>query len=146
MTAFPQAVIEAAWFEARQRERAYPKLVLSSKLSAEEATLDFHAWVAIAQWVEHGRSSAIGNWGGVADPPSRAIDWDLLEASAAKALKAVDDLIAEKGEDAARMQRRASLVVIHQAVAFQREWLSETNRQLREQAEARIAARAKAAA
>jgi hypothetical protein len=89
MTAFPQAVIEAAWFEARQRERAYPKLVL---------------------------------------------------------LKAVDDLIAEKGEDAARMQRRASLVVIHQAVAFQREWLSETNRQLREQAEARIAARAKAAA
>jgi hypothetical protein len=86
------------------------------------------------------------SWGGVAEPPVTAIDWDLLEASAAKALKAVDDLIAEKGEDAARMQRRASLVVIHQAVAFQREWLSETNRQLREEAQARLAARAKAAA
>jgi hypothetical protein len=156
----PRALAAAARFEADRRAKRYPDLILNGLKDADEATTDWQAWLAIADWLETGRSQLLGMPAGVATPPNRAIDWDLLAERATIGARQVVDMLANDRAFAAApeaqrqpdvkpktpaqldaLDRRAALLTaIATRVDRQREILRLLNAELRAQAEQRKAA------
>jgi hypothetical protein len=129
---FGEGLAKVARFEAERRRKSFPKLIYAGKLDAEQGTANYQAWIAIGDWLETGRSSIINARGGI--DGETIISWSLLEDAARKELEAVDAKLGQQ-EDEELRARRDCLFCIHLVVARRREWLDETNRLLREQAD-----------
>lgn len=97
-------LVAAARFEVDQRERHYPGMVASKKLTADEATVDFQAWHCILGFLESGQFYSI-DAGGV--DGRTIVDWALAEAAANRAVTVTRDALAKAvgEEDEAKAQR-----------------------------------------
>jgi hypothetical protein len=151
---FPASLVDAAALERDRRGESYPQAIYDGRISSDDATADYRAWCAIHDWLATGR---LPGW----FHPDEC-SWASMETAAAKALATIDAKIASEQAFAARPRgkaddkrqpltkpqfaelesRRVCLFAIHHGVARAREWLEETNRQLRDQAEAHCAAEA----
>jgi hypothetical protein len=142
---YGDALAATARDEALRRRDSFPALVRARQVDAETATLNYQAWCAIAQFMRDGRSKIIGSYGGVADRPTKLIDWPLLEEVAAKEVEAVRAKL-DEGDgvplDDPLRGHFDKLVLIQKAVSRTRWWLEETNRLLRHQANERRQAQA----
>lgn len=154
----PHALAAAARFEADRRAKRYPQQILNGLKDADEATCDWQAWLAIADWLETGRSPLLGLPAGVATPPERAIDWQLLAERAAIGAQQVVELLAtdrafaaapgaepnRRPKTTAQLNklelRAAQLTAIATRAERQREIIRLLNVELRSQAEQRQAA------
>lgn len=133
---FPANWLQAACYERDRRANSYPRLVAAGELDEEKATIDYQAWVAIADWMAEGRCWLIGGWGGVADPPVTVLTWALLEQSAEDQLASIEArieaLAGEEGADQAKLarlrERRDAIWCIHNLMVKQREAVEPTAR------------------
>jgi len=132
---FGEAMLAAARSERDYRQANYPRRIADGRSAAEEATADYQAWVAIAEWLETGRFTSFD---GGTDFGTR-IDWPFLEAAAEKALTAIDARL-EQSPSAERQLRRDRLFIIHRAIARQRALIDGINQQLRAQPARKAAA------
>lgn len=132
--------------EVASREKHYPALVASAKMTPDEATVDFQAWHAIAGWLENDRFESIGA-GGI--DGLTIVDWALAEAAADRAVAVTTDQLtrADQGGDgrkaAALGGRLAALRAIARRVGAMRASIDSMNRTARERRQS--AAEAKAA-
>lgn len=146
MTGFDAAWIQAARFERDRRADRYPRLVAQRKLTEEAATLDYQAWVCIAQWMEAGKCALIGGWGGASDPPATVLSWALLESSAAKALEGIEAKLQRDGAAAPAdklaqlQQRRDAVFCIHALLVRQRDIATMTDRLVADRRQVKAAA------
>lgn len=134
VTDFPQVLIDAARFERDSRAERYPALVEGGRLDADEATVSYQCWCAIAGWFETGRFESIA--GGL--DGKTIVDWAACEAAAERALvqiRAKAEKLAEGDPAFADThRRRGALVCIHRAVQLRRQTIDRLNRELRERA------------
>jgi hypothetical protein len=125
------AWLATACLERDRRFASYPRLVLKGSLAADEATLDYQCWYAIAAWLESDRFTSIE--GGV--DGRTVVDWLMCETAAEKALAKVSELAERKAGDptadpaavAELNQRRANLVCIHRALQLRRQTIEAVN-------------------
>lgn len=134
VSGFPQVLIDAAKFERDSRAERYPALVKDGRLDADEATISYQCWCAIAGWFETGRFESIA--GGV--DGKTIVDWVRCEAATERALvqiRAKAEKLAEGDPAFADThRRRGALVCIHRAVQLRRATIDQINRELREPA------------
>ena len=135
---------EAARAERDRRAERYPQRSADGKISADDATIDYQCWVAIAEWLESGRF--MGFYGGASPEESDApwIGWPQLDQAAAKALTSIDAKIERLAADpdqervAALNLRRANLTAIHRKVQLRRQMVDSINHELRERRAASV--------
>jgi hypothetical protein len=131
---------KAARAEADSREKHYPALVASRKMTAEEATIDVQSWAAIAHWLETGRFLS-----GNIEAPMPAgqdirsvVDWLLCEQASDRAVVSTSQAqttAAESGDQAKADRlgvRLDGLRLIARKVSQQRRTVESLNRALRE--------------
>lgn len=124
-----------ARFEFDRRARKYPALVASGVKSAQDATVDFQAWAAIAAWLERGQLPTLDD-GGI--DRKTWIGWAECEAAAAEAVaataKAINDPETAPEKRPRLHQRLAALDTIHRQLGQHRravDWLNREFRALR---------------
>ncbi len=136
---WPSLWIDAAKVERDRRAERYPRLIADRKITEDEATADYQAWCAIADWLAHGSWKLIGGWGGTADPPVIAITWPYMQERAKAALDTIETKILKEcdpatertidgGQLAALRERRCAVEGIHEIVKLQREMIERTSR------------------
>jgi hypothetical protein len=154
-------LLTAARFERDRRAERYPRRIHDGAISADEASLDYQCWVAIAEWLESGRFQSIAGGANPDDPAAPIIGWPQLEAAAAAALGRINaklDVLDERGSvgeggprskerptvgvdgPATRIapetlgalrERRSCLFAIHRKVSLRRETIDILNAELR---------------
>jgi hypothetical protein len=153
MTAIDPALAAAAREEVALRERKYPALVASGKLSDDEATIDYQAWHVIARLMETGQYRSI--YAGGIDGQTE-VGWLLAEQAAERTVTVVERALdearaAQVGSDGAATevrdpvstdtkvakldQRLAQLRAILRIVARQRAQVEAINREFRRRRE-----------
>jgi hypothetical protein len=141
MNAVNPALAEAAQHEIDLRARQYPLLVANSKLSADEATIDFQAWHVIRDYLGTGAYKPV-DAGGV--DGLTVVDWLLAEAAGDRAVATADAALgqarADPQQDDAKIARRSARVEQTKAIAGivrrQRAAIESLNRQLQQRAAA----------
>jgi hypothetical protein len=91
-------LVAAARFEIESRERHYPALIQSQKMTAEAATVDFQAWHCIAQLLETGTFTSIDAGG--ADGTTRVGWQECVKAADQACASTAQAIAAAKGDDA----------------------------------------------
>lgn len=136
---FGEALAAAARLERDRRGESYPGRVAAGVIGEQDATLDYQAWCAIAQWLETGRTTIVGNPGGADHCRDDApiVTWGLLTDAAGRALASLDAAVAKHPDDADRKVRRDRLFCIHCAVSRQAERIAAINADLKAAAAAR---------
>jgi hypothetical protein len=130
----------AARSEADRRARKYPALVASEKLSADEATIDYQAWHAIAVWLETGQFRTIDQGGANG---ATIVGWPEAEAAADRALADVTRKALAATDDAKRDRlntRGAALRVIAGKVRLHRQLVESINAEFAARRETKAAA------
>lgn len=140
MSAPAADLVAAARFELESRERNYPALVASGKLTADEATIDFQAWHCIAGFIATGRFQACD--AGAVDGLT-VVGWALAEAAADRAVANTAQAQAGAKGDDAKLQRLAgrleALQLIAARVRRQHALVDSINRRFREDRQQRAA-------
>jgi hypothetical protein len=143
----------AACHERDHRAASYPARIAEGKSDPETASIDYQAWVAIAEWLETGnfRSFAGGAEPDRTDAP--IVSWPALETAAKSALDAagrkIDRIEADPDQQrvapAKRLTaeqyfekltdlyvRRGRLICIHRKVQLRRQMVDSINREFRD--------------
>lgn len=150
------ALVRVARAELQRRLDTFPARIAKHPDQAEPRVVNFQAWTAIADWLEHGHTRHVHYYGGAGD--STWIDWRTLDEAAAKELKALEkkleqatgspgeqDEAGQASEARAELQRRRDCIFcIATAVHNRRAFFDRLNGELRARAD--VDRQAKAAA
>lgn len=125
-----EQLVEAAQRERDRRERRFPAMIRAGEITAEQASITYQCWVAIAEWLETDRFQSFAGGAEPERPDAPIIRWSELEAAAGDALAKLDAGMAELPPakiTADHHAHRARVACIHRLVKLRRESIDAIN-------------------